>query len=808
MIKFCEVIISVKAKEIDRAFTYKISNTHIEKAQVGMRVLVPFGRLNKKTEGFIVNVLDDSFSPDFEESKIKEVISFLDDTPMFDATMLDLAKWMKEKYYTTLFSCLKALTPSGVGLKNEYVYNILPYSGPLTKSQKEIYSYIEDLDRPVFFRDLVEVFSENIKPMLSNMVKMGAVSREELIDDKDYIKKQTMVSLNLDAKIEQLKGKQLDVVSFLEENGKTLVSELKNTLDITDSPIRTLAKKGIVSIDVVEIRRNTVSDSLLENSLAPKLNEEQAQAVKKILNFIDTGNLKPVLLRGVTGSGKTEVYLRLIEETLNKGKSAIVLVPEISLTPQTVSRFITRFPGKVTLTHSRLSFAERYDQWKNAKENKVSVMIGPRSAIFAPFDNLGIIIIDEEHETSYKSDITPKFDAREVAVRLSDITGAALVLGSATPSMESYFKTQNGEYNLITLNNRVNGSFPDVNIIDMRKELLNGNKSIFSEELFVAMKENIENNKQTILFLNRRGHSTFVSCRQCGYVMTCEDCNINYTYHIYNDKLVCHYCNKRAKNPENCPQCGSKYIKYFGVGTQRIEDEVKRLFPDVSVLRMDMDTTTRKHSHETILKQFKTGQAKILIGTQMIAKGLDFPLVTLVGVVAADISLNAADYKSGEQTFQLLTQVAGRAGRADYKGKVYIQTYNPEHYAVLYSKDNDYETFFEHELALRRQMNYPPFSHVFTILFTCESEKKTIQTLFKLKEIFDYFNKKNDFEILGPSPAFVSKIKKRYRWKIIVKATEEERLKNYCLYCVEKLKTLEDVSDININLTLNPLTNV
>ncbi|MCL2593545.1 MAG: primosomal protein N', partial [Defluviitaleaceae bacterium] len=455
-----------------------------------------------------------------------------------------------------------------------------------------------------------------------------------------------------------------------------------------------------------------------------------------------------------------------------------------------------------------LSYAERFDQWKNAKEGKVSVMIGPRSAIFAPFSNLGIIIIDEEHETSYKSDTTPKFDAREIAVKLSELTGATLVMGSATPSMESYFKTQNNEYNLITLEKRVNGSFPDVKIVDMRKELLNGNKSIFSEELFSAIKENIENDKQTILFLNRRGYSTFVSCRKCGCVMECEDCNINYTYHIYNDKLICHYCNKRLKNPENCPQCGSKYIKYFGVGTQKIEDEVRALFPNVEVLRMDMDTTQKKHAHENILEKFRRKEAQILIGTQMIAKGLDFPDVTLVGVVAADISLNSSDYKSGEQTFQLLTQVSGRAGRADYKGKVFIQTYNPEHYAVLYSKDNDYDNFFEHEIALRRQMNYPPYSHIFSVLFTCENEKKTIQSLFRLKEIFDHFNKNNDFEILGPSPAIISKIRRRYRWKIIVKSNDETRLKNYVLYCVEKLKSLDDVSDININLTLNPLNSV
>ena len=533
---------------------------------------------------------------------------------------------------------------------------------------------------------------------------------------------------------------------------------------------------------------------------APVLTKEQQKALLKIRK----GGKKPFLLHGVTGSGKTEVYLKLIEDTISSGKEAILLVPEISLTPQNVNIFISRFGRQVLVTHSRLSQGERYEVWKRAWLGDASIMIGPRSAVFTPFRNLGAIIIDEEHEKSYHSDYSPKYSTKDVAIFRAELTGATIVLGSATPSLESYYAAGNNALNLITLTERVNKKLPEVYVEDMRTELACGNTSVFSRALHNSIAENLHKGEQTILFLNRRGFSTFVSCRGCGYVMSCEDCNVNFTYHLHRERLICHYCGKDIENPANCPQCGSKYIRHFGLGTQRLEEEVKKIFPTARTLRMDLDTTTGKHRHETILSQFRKGEADILIGTQMIAKGLHFPKVSLVGIVAADISLNNGDFRSGENTFQLLTQVSGRAGRAELPGKVYIQTYNPKHYSIIYAKENDYLQFYHHEMTLRRQLNYPPYTHIFSILFIGESEKNVITLLHRLLEIMNFYNRKGNFEMLGPAPAVISKIKKKYRWRLIVKAEDDQKLKNFVLYCMDKLTAQENMDDVTQNLTLNP----
>ena len=533
----------------------------------------------------------------------------------------------------------------------------------------------------------------------------------------------------------------------------------------------------------------------------PELTAEQRDALERIRALPDG---KPVLIHGVTASGKTEIYLNLIADVLAQGRQAIVLVPEISLTPQTVQVFLRRFGDRVGLTHSRMSGGERRESWRKAASGEVGVMIGPRSALFAPFPRIGIVIIDEEHEKTYQSELTPKYAAKEVAAQRCAAHGARLVLGSATPSLESYYAAQRGHMHLIALHKRVNNQWPTVFIEDMRKELARGNASIFSERLRDAMAKNLAAGEQTILFLNRRGHSTFVSCRRCGYVMSCGNCKVNYTYHTGSERLICHYCGSQAKNPENCPQCGSKYIRYFGVGTQRVENETHALFPEARMLRMDLDSTSRKGRHESILDQFRAGEADILIGTQMIAKGLDFPRVTLVGVVAADVSLNNGDFRAGEHTFQLLTQVAGRAGRADLLGRVIIQTYNPAHYSVKYAKDGDYPNFFRHEMTLRRQLAYPPYTYVFSVLFSGEDEKSVIMRLHKLLEIMKYFNRKNLFETLGPAPAMIARIKKKYRWVLVIKSTDEDKLKSFVYYCMGHLTQSEDMDGIVANLTMNP----
>ncbi len=597
-------------------------------------------------------------------------------------------------------------------------------------------------------------------------------------------------------------SKQSRVLELFCGNGEIEIpqSHIRSILDIDNAPINTLVKKGILKITEQRTYRGGYSKAAITDK-KPNLTDEQQSVINKIN---DVEHLKPVLLHGVTGSGKTEVYLRLIEQVLSEGKQAIVLVPEISLTPQTVDRFVSRFGERVSLTHSRMSDGERYDQWTRAAKGEIDVMVGPRSAVFTPFEKLGIIIIDEEHEASYKADNSPRYDAREVALKLGELYGAKVVLGSATPSVISYYKTVTGEYTLAEMKHRVNMTMPQINVCDMRKELAEGNYSIFSRALQKAVRENLERGKQTILFLNRRGYSTFVSCRKCGYVMMCDNCNVNYTYHRGSNSLVCHYCGKSISLPEKCPACNSNYIKYFGTGTEKIEQEILKCFPKARVLRMDLDTTRKKNSHADILNTFRNGGADILIGTQMIAKGLDFPNVTVVGVIAADLSLNMNDYRSGEVTYGLLTQVSGRAGRAEEQGQVYIQTYNPQHYSIECTKNNDYLTYFNEEISFRRIMSYPPFSNVFYVLITSDNEDKARQAAETMAAIMSRYNKNNMFERLGPVPAIISKINNKYRYRILIKCTDEEKIKAYVLYCVDVFSKQKGFRGVSISIALNP----
>jgi len=751
--KFASVVIALANKEVDKIFHYAIPDSLITKLVIGMRVLVPFGFGNKTTEGYVADICEFDDLPESlktDKKKIKAVKEILDLDAVISYDLLQLAKWMRDKYYTSLYACIKCIVPTGISYNKE------------TATAKNL----ELTQNCVFL---------NVDPETT----------DELLADNST-----------------LNDKQKSVIYLLLEEDGLSVSDLKSLLKISDSPVKTLESKGILKIESVRVFRNTIFADNKAPFVKPDLTKEQDAALNIIQNRQDN---RPVLINGVTGSGKTEVYLQVIEDALNSGKDAIMLVPEIALTPQTVSVFISRFGDQVSVTHSRQSIGERYDQWKKAKEGLIKIIIGPRSAVFTPFSNLGVIIIDEEHEHTYKSETTPKYCTKEVAIKRAELENALVVLGSATPSIESYYSAKNGDFTLANMTKRINDKFPEIHIADMCYELAEGNKSIFSMTLKDSIAETIASGKQAILFLNRRGFSTFVSCRKCGHVMMCDDCNVNYTYHKYTNELICHYCSKIAKNPTNCPVCGSKYIKHFGVGTQRIEQELSEYFPGVSFLRMDMDTTSGKNSHDKILSAFRAGEAQILIGTQMIAKGLDFPNVTLVGVIAADISIHSGDFRSAEVTMQLLTQVAGRAGRGDTQGKVIIQTYMPEHYSIEYVKDGNYEAFYEHEIALRRQMNYPPFTKVFSVMASSEDEKKLISFMFKLQSLMKYCNRKGLFEILGPTPASISKIKKKYRYKIIVKCVDEEKLKSFIFFCINKLTETEETGDIVFNLTLNPI---
>lgn len=808
---YAKIILSLLNKDVDREFTYKIPMNMKEKIKIGIRVLVPFGANNKLSEGFVVGL---SENIDFDESKLKDINNVLDEEEIISKELLDLAYWMKNKYYTTLSRCIKTIIPRGLNVKSDFILELLVKfeTGSLSKKQLQIIDHLKNNGSKILLSELENDLS-NVSTDINKLINLDIVRKTSFSEVKNLNLLVSHVYINYDNeniheiiksakdKINKKDKKQKEVIKFLVDNDGLSLNDIKTYLNITASPIKTLEKKEIVKIIKKEVLRNPIIYTKEKNISEVILTENQKIVVNDIINL---KSKKPVLLHGITGSGKTEVYIKLTEEAIKAGKQAIVLVPEISLTSQIVDIFVKRFGGIISLTHSRLSIGERYDQWKRALKGEISIMIGTRSALFAPFKNLGLIVIDEEHENSYKGDTTPKYSAIEVGIKRAEISKSTIVLGSATPSIESYFKAENKEYHLLKITERINKTIPDIIIIDMRKELELGNRSIFSRELLYSIDETLKNKEQVILFLNRRGHSTFVSCRKCGSVLKCDKCNVNYTYHSYSNKVMCHYCGEYKNNPNNCPICGSKYIKYFGIGTQKVEDEIKKYFTKTNIIRMDMDTTVGKHSHKNILNQFSRGEAEILIGTQMIAKGLDFPRVTLVGVIAADLTLNVGDFRAGEITYQLLTQVSGRAGRSYLKGKVYIQTYNPEHYSIVCAKGNNYEEFYKHEISLRRQMNYPPYTKVFIVLFTTENEENLIKQLFNLLNIMNLYNKKKLFEIIGPAPANISKIKNNYRWKIIIKGVDEEKLKNFTIYCLEKLKKENNLMDIIVNISLNP----
>ncbi|AMJ41856.1 replication restart helicase PriA [Anaerotignum propionicum] len=597
---------------------------------------------------------------------------------------------------------------------------------------------------------------------------------------------------------------QKKLLHLFKEKSEISLEEIKKS-GIGESPLKTLLKKGILKERIEQIKRAVFSLEDYEKTTPFFPTAEQRAAIEEIEYQIDLEKKKTILLHGITGSGKTEIYMQSIAKILAMGKQAVVLVPEISLTPQMMERFISRFGQAVSITHSRLSAGERLDQWKKARDGEISVMIGPRSALFMPFSDLGMIIIDEVHDNSYISDITPKYDAREAAKFLAEDTGAVLLMGSATPDLVSYHKARQGEYLLLELKERTGGGTPPkMQIVDMCKELEEGNRSAFSHILQQEIAINLEKGQQTMLFLNRRGFATFVSCRSCGHVMRCPECGISYTYHAKEDVLMCHYCGKTVESPRNCPECGSKYIRYFGTGTQKIEEEVRRLFPRANVLRMDLDTTMGKNSHNQILEAFRKGQADILVGTQMIAKGHDFPNVTLVGIMAADTSLNTGSFYASENTFQLITQAGGRAGRADDSGRVYIQTYQPKHYCITHAAEQNYKGFYEEEILLREMMGYPPFGAFCSVVVSGEVEEDIAKAADVLGGILQTENRGNSYFIMGPVPAMLFKFRGEYRQRILIQGHDEDPLVQFVAKCVEKGEQKVG-KGIHFQLTRNPL---
>ena len=616
----------------------------------------------------------------------------------------------------------------------------------------------------------------------------------------DYLKKN---KINLGAK-------QKEIVNFLKNNDRVEINDLIDILKVSKQSILSLQNKNLIDIKLEDYYRNPENAYTLEQKEI-YLNEEQKNACNKVISEMFDQNKKPYMLHGVTGSGKTEVYMEIIDYALSQGLDSIVLVPEIALTPQTITRFKNRFGDIVGVFHSQLSEGQKHDVYKAIKSGNIRILIGARSALFAPFNSLGVIIIDEFHETSYKSEKNPKFSAIEVAKFIANKNNISLVLGSATPSIDEYYKAKNGEYNLIEIKQRANKNpLPKIEVVDMKEELNKGNKSIFSFKLQDEIKQAIKNNNQVILFLNRRGYASFVSCRSCGYVFQCENCDISLTYHKGKNIGRCHYCGYEREIPKECPECSSIYVKPFGVGTQKIEEELKVIFPELKVLRMDKDTTSKKGSLEEILNKFKNKEADILIGTQMLSKGLDFDNVTLVGILSADMILNFPDFKSFETTFQLITQVSGRAGRTDKEGKVVLQTYDTDHYSIRRAINYDFEGFYEDEIKIRKAFGYAPFNNMISVVVSGENEnlvKKNIQNMY---DSIIYLLKGRgitDFEfILGPNPCSISKINQNYRWQILFKDDNIEinLLKGIIKYiCITKRDVVFS-KEINISIDINP----
>lgn len=677
-----------------------------------------------------------------------------------------------------------------LGLKCEGIENV--------KKIKYISLILDDI--PILTRDdlkLVDFLRENylckyidaIRTIIPSGLSKGIKN-----------KKKTVIVFNkeLDGKFKD-KDNYVKIVNLIKEkDGELTKSEIINDYSLSSYSLNKLIENGyLLTEDRVVYRYNT--RSYIEES-KNVLNDEQKNAFNKILN----SDKKGFLLKGVTGSGKTEVYMNLVGETLKEGKSAIVLVPEISLTPQMIERFKGRFGKNVALFHSKLSQGERFDEWYRIKRGEARLVVGARSAIFLPLDNLGIIIIDEEHENTYKSEQNPKYSTKEVAKFLSEIKGCKYILGSATPSIETYYEALNGKLELVEIKNRVsNRSLPQMEIVDMREELKSRNLSLLSRSLYNEMKDALERKEQIILFLNRRGFSSFVSCRSCGYVFKCPECDLSMTYHK-NGYLICHYCGRAQREQKVCPECGSKYVKFFGAGTQRVEEEVKKYFPKARVMRMDVDTTRNKDSHENIYNAFKCGEGDILIGTQMVSKGLDFKNVTLVGVLAADISLNIPDYRSSERTYQIITQVAGRAGRGEKKGKVVIQTYTPNNLSLQYAIENNYNDLYNEEIKVRKIMNYPPFSTIFLINAISKDEGKLKEFMNKVGEsLRKLLDSREDIQILGPVPCIITKLKDNYRWQIIIKGNLDNKLKlkiKDILYELNK----SVYNEIRISMDINP----
>ncbi|HEX3028398.1 MAG TPA: primosomal protein N' [Clostridia bacterium] len=811
MNKAASVIISNTTRGFDKQYTYLVPENMENEIKPGMRAIVPFGSANRNVEGYIADI-----SICDETSSLKEIKMLLDSEPVLNKGMLKLCGFMKKRYLCTYSDAIKCMLPPGIGVKSNRIVRLIKQEGVKKPTEQKIIELLIEAGNECEFEELKSrTQSKNFNKLISAMTESGYVDifEEYISRVKEKYVRVAYLKAPEDETIEDIetgrikKIQQIRILEMLLENEFISVADIVRFAGVSASVLDTLKKHGYIDYKDIEVSRDPYRHIEFTKTYPLSPTPEQKSVLEELNGKLESGSFHEALLHGVTGSGKTEVYMQLIRRCLDAGKNAIVLVPEISLTPQMVERFKGRFGDEVAVLHSRLSLGERYDQWRLILEGGIKVVVGARSAVFAPFDNLGIIIIDEEHENTYKSEITPKYHARDIARERCIYDNCVLLLGSATPSVETYYRAQKGEIGLLKMLDRANmASMPKAEIVDMRCELEEGNRTIFSRKLAGEIEKNIHLGQQTILFLNRRGYSSFVLCRGCGYVLKCANCNISMTYHARDERLICHYCGYTVKNPSKCPKCGSDHIRHFGVGTQRVEDDTKKQFDGCSAIRMDMDTTSYKNSHEQILKAFREENINILIGTQMIAKGHDFPNVTLVGVLAADSLLNTDDYRATERTFQLLTQVAGRAGRGKLPGRVIVQTYNTEDFSILTACRHDYESFYSQEIILREKLEYPPFTNIANIILYGANDRFTFS---KAKDISNSIREALPIEegisIMGPSRSPLSKIKNNYRWRIIIKCRNLERLISATEIISDSFYKRKDKSGIGLSIDINPV---
>lgn len=768
-----EVIVDVAAYPIDRPFDYKIPELFEGFVEPGMRVKVPFGP--RKVVGYVIEVKEHS---ELDEKKIKQIEELIDFETIFSEELLACSKWLAEDTLAYRIDALQVMLPAAMRAKYEKFIQI---------EQVEAIIDLEFLDM-LQGRSRVPLKVANTPHLLKQLkayTQSGAVLVETAVKQQTSMKKVRMIQIEkedvLKTIIETVSKqavKQRELIEWMTRHAGTIIeaSKLMTDAEVSASVLKVVVEKGAALEKKVEVYREPDAFEIRDTAAPTDLTSYQQHAVNEVVSAFSNRQDTTFLLHGITGSGKTEVYLRTIEQVLAQEKEAIVLVPEIALTPQMTSRFKERFGNQVAVMHSALSAGEKYDEWRRIHRKEVKVVVGARSAVFAPFENLGIIILDEEHESTYKQEDTPRYHARDVAIWRATYNQCPVILGSATPALESYARASKGVYQLLELPKRAKEqALPNVNVVDMRAELKDGNRSMFSVPLAEAVRDRLEKKEQTVLFLNKRGFSSFVLCRDCGTTIQCPNCDISLTYHRATENLKCHYCGHEEHVPHICPECESEHIRFFGTGTQKAEEEIAKLFPEARVLRMDVDTTRQKGAHARLLQKFSEGQADILLGTQMIAKGLDFPNITLVGVLAADTTLHLADFRAAEKTFQLLTQVSGRAGRHELEGEVFIQTYTPAHYAIELAKAQKYEPFYNMEMSNRKQYGYPPFYFIVNVQFSHEDLMKVVSyaekaTRFLREELSP------ESVVIGPTASAISRVNNRYRYQCLVKYKKEPKL--------------------------------